>query len=97
MTFYILFSSEKKCLVESLHLNYANRQLDVFAVNYEALLAFHSSDELREFIECMESLQLQLGQDKVEWILTANKFFTVKNCYNFLNDGGLRSHLSADI
>ena len=97
MAFYILFSSKKKCSVETLHLNYADRQLDVFVVNYEALLAFHSLNELHEFIKCMESLQLQLGQDKGEWALTANKLFTVKSCYNFLNDGSLRSRLSADI
>ena len=56
MAFYILFGSEKKCSVDSLCLNYADQQLDVLAVNHEALLAFHSSVELHEFIECMESL-----------------------------------------
>ena len=66
-------------------------------MNHEALLVFHSSDELREFKECMESLQLHVGNDKVDWVLTPNKLFTVKSCYNFLNDGGLRSRLSVDI
>ena len=95
--FLYSLARKKKCSAETFFLNYADRQLDIFAVNNESLLAFHSSDELHEFIECMKSLQLQLGQDKVEWTLTANKLFTVKSCYNFFNDGGLRSRLSADI
>ena len=56
-------------------MNYADRQLDFFSLNNEALLAFHSSDELHEFMECMESMQLQMGMDKVDWLLTPNKFF----------------------
>ena len=94
---YTLWLEKKKCSMDSLRVNYVDRQLEVFAVNHDVLLAFHSSVELHEFIECMESLQPHLGKDKVEWALTANKIFSIKSCYNFLNDGGLRSSLSADI
>ena len=95
--FLYSLTRKKKCSAESLLLNYADRQLNIFSVNNDSLLAFHSSDELHDFMECIEALQLQLGVDNIEWFLTPNKIFSVKSCYNFLNDGGLRSKFSVDI
>ena len=95
--FLYFLARKKKCSVKSLLLNYADRQLDIFSVNNDSLLAFHSCDELHEFMKSIEALQLQLGVDNIEWFLTPNKVFSIKSCYNFLNDGGLHSKFTMDI
>ena len=77
--------------------NYSERQLDIFSVNLDHLNFFHSFNELHDFIVTMYSVRLQWGIDKVEWILTLNRKFSVKSCYDFLNDAGLRSKYLGDI
>ena len=44
-------------------MNYADRQLEIFAVNNDYLYAFHSSGELHDFMERMDLARLQLGND----------------------------------
>ena len=78
-------------------LNYTNRQLEIFAVNIDSLNTFHSSSELYDFIDKMDSNRLQLGNDMIEWKLTSNRQFSVKSCYDFLNDGGLHSKYQVNI
>ena len=64
--FYILLLEKKKYSVETMFLNYSDRQLKIFAVNLDSLNTFHSSCELHDFIEKMDSVSLQLGHDIVE-------------------------------
>ena len=45
----------------------------------------------------MDSVRLQSGTDNVEWVLTSNRKFFVKSCYDFLNDGSLCSKYLGDI
>ena len=87
----------KKCSAEKMVLNYTERQLDIFSVSHDSLNAFHSSCELHDFIDKMDAINLLPGSDLVEWKLTPNRQFTVKSCYGFLNDGGLRSKFQEDI
>ena len=82
---------EKKCSAETTFLNYSDRQLEIFSVNLDSLNTFHSSCELHDFIEKMDVVSLHSGNDIVEWKLTSNRQFSVKSCYGFLNDRGLRS------
>ena len=72
-------------------LSYSKRQLDIFPISLESLNAFHSSSELHDFIDKMDSIRLTNGANSVEWILTSHRKFTVRSCYGFLNDDGLRS------
>ena len=87
--FLYTIARKKKCSIETMFLNYSDRQLEIFAVNIDSLNTFHSSCELHDFIEKMDSVRLQLGNDIVEWKLTSNRQYSVKSCYGFLNDGGL--------
>ena len=95
--FLYSLARKKKYTVETMLSNYANRQLEIFAVNSDSLLAFHSSGELHDFMEKMDLIRLQEGTDRVDWFLTSHKQFSVKSCYDFLNDGGLRSRFQSDI
>ena len=70
-------------------MNYNDRQLHIFTNSNDSLNSFHSSPELQEFIDIMDSISLSTGNDILEWTLTPNKEFAVKNCYGFLNDDGL--------
>ena len=95
--FLYTIARKKKCSAETMLMNYADRQLEIFAVNNDSLYAFHSFGELHDFIERMDSARLQLGNDRIEWFLTSNRLFSVMSCYDFLNDGGLRSKFLEDI
>ena len=78
-------------------LSYNERQLEISPVGLESLNAFHSSSELHDFIDKMDSIRLTHGADLVEWNLTSHRKFTVRSCHGFLNDGGLRSKFYKDI
>ena len=95
--FLYSIARKKKSSVETMLQNYSERQLKIFSVSLDHLNFFHSSYELHDFIMTMGSVRLQLGSDKVEWVLTSNRKFYVKSCYSFLNDGGLRSKYLEDI
>ena len=96
-SFLYSLARKEKCTVETMLSNYVDRQLEIVAVNSDSLLAFHSSEELHDFMEKMDLIRLQEGNDRVEWFLTSNKQFSIKSCYGFLNDGGLRSRFQSDI
>ena len=55
------------------------------------------SSQLHKFINIMESLSLSSEEDNLQWTLTSNNIFSVKSCYGFLNDGGLRSQFMNSI
>ena len=66
--------------------------MDIFHLcNINSLTAFHSSPELHEFISTMDALNLSNEEDCLTWTLSLINEFAVKNYYEFLNDGGLRS------
>ena len=64
---------KKKCSAETMFLNYSDKQLEIFSVNLDSLNAFHSSCELHDFIEKMDVVSLQSGNDIVDWKLTSNR------------------------
>ena len=76
---YLYSISRKKCSVEKMVLSYSERQLEIFPVSFNSLNAFHSSFELHDFIDKMDSICLSLGTDLVELNLTTHKQFTVKS------------------
>ena len=79
-------------------MNYNDRQSDNVPINnIDSLITFLSSPEFQDFIDKMDSVCLSGGDNIMEWTLTPNKDFSVKSCYGFLNDGGLRSKFRKNI
>ena len=53
--------------------------------------------QILNFNAIMDNLVLRNGDDSIDWTASSNNLFSVKSCYDLLNDGGLRSNVSFDI
>lgn len=79
-------------------MKYSVNHLAIF--NNNSIGSFNStqfSSQMHQFITIMVSLNLSSGEDNLQWILTSNQIFFVKSCYDFLNDGGLKSQFMNNI
>ena len=73
-----------------------DRGMDLFSLNHN-LNQNHSLSLIRHFNGIINSVFLSSEEDSISWTLSESKNFTVKSCYDILNDRGLRSVFKTSI
>ena len=91
-------SANKEYTVARILSKFRTSHIGLFSIqSITSFVANLISLQLHKFINIMESLDLNSEDNDILWSSSADNIFSVKTCYNQLNDGGLRFQFRLNI